>query len=146
MLLIHFPTFLGCRFDKITKLHFAFRSLQSQPQSLHKCLLRYSQKVFVNQRLVQKWWTGAPEPFETFVSQFENLWAQAAWKIGVAMPSLLESKADGDFGKKSILALQKFLNQEGTKYQLGWFGSEKSNLRFKMKFQKKRLSKRRINT
>ena len=29
------------------------------------------------------------------------------------MPSLLESKADGDFGKKSILALQKFLNQEG---------------------------------
>eukprot|EP00434_Breviolum_minutum_P014994 symbB.v1.2.013221.t1/scaffold890.1/size154879/7 len=27
--------------------------------------------------------------------------------------NLLESKADGDFGKKSILALQKFLNQEG---------------------------------
>lgn len=62
------------------------------------------------------------------------------------MPSLLESKADGDFGKKSILALQKFLNQEGAKYQLGWFGSEKSHLRFKMKSQKKRLSKRRINT
>ena len=29
------------------------------------------------------------------------------------MPSLLDSKADGDFGKKSVTALQKFLNQEG---------------------------------
>lgn len=29
------------------------------------------------------------------------------------MPSLLESSADGDFGKKSVTALQKFLNQEG---------------------------------
>ena len=30
-----------------------------------------------------------------------------------AMPKLLESSADGDFGKKSVTALQKFLNQEG---------------------------------
>lgn len=29
------------------------------------------------------------------------------------MPSLLDSSADGDFGKKSVTALQKFLNQEG---------------------------------
>ena len=29
------------------------------------------------------------------------------------MPALLESSADGDFGKKSVTALQKFLNQEG---------------------------------
>ncbi|CAE7815943.1 unnamed protein product [Symbiodinium sp. CCMP2456] len=29
------------------------------------------------------------------------------------MPKLLESSADGDFGKKSVTALQKFLNQEG---------------------------------
>ena len=29
------------------------------------------------------------------------------------MLSLLESSADGDFGKKSVTALQKFLNQEG---------------------------------
>lgn len=29
------------------------------------------------------------------------------------MPSLLESSADGEFGKKSVSALQKFLNQEG---------------------------------
>lgn len=74
-----FPPFWDVALTKSRSFSLHFEAYSHNHNHFNKCLLRYSQKVFVNQRLVQKWWTGALELFETLVSRLSSPWI-FAWK------------------------------------------------------------------